>query len=46
LIPFIGELTFDFTDRWSRSKHNAIRLWYKKRKSGKWIKQRDLLEPQ
>jgi hypothetical protein len=26
LIPFIGELTFDFTDRWSRSKHNAIRL--------------------
>lgn len=24
--PFTGELEFDFTDRWSRSKHNAIRL--------------------
>ena len=24
--PYIGELTFDFTDRWSKSKHNAIRL--------------------
>ena len=24
--PFIGELEFDFTDRWSRTKHNAIRL--------------------
>ena len=23
--PFIGELEFDFTDRWSRTKHNAIR---------------------
>lgn len=23
--PFIGELKFDFTDRWSRTKHNAIR---------------------
>ena len=24
--PYIGELEFDFTDRWSRTKHNAIRL--------------------
>ena len=24
--PYIGELEFDFTDRWSKSKHNAIRL--------------------
>lgn len=23
--PFIGELEFDFTDRWSRYKHNSIR---------------------
>jgi len=23
--PFMGELEFDFTDRWSRKKHNAIR---------------------
>lgn len=23
--PFMGELDFDFTDRWSRKKHNAIR---------------------
>ena len=23
--PFIGELEFDFTDRWARTKHNAIR---------------------
>jgi len=26
LKPFIGELEFDFTDRWSRTKHNSIRL--------------------
>ncbi len=26
LKPFIGELEFDFTDRWSQTKHNAIRL--------------------
>lgn len=25
LKPFIGELQFDFTDRWSRTKHNSIR---------------------
>lgn len=23
--PFMGEFEFDFTDRWSRTKHNAIR---------------------
>jgi hypothetical protein len=23
--PYIGELEFDFTDRWSKNKHNAIR---------------------
>ena len=25
LKPFIGELQFDFTNRWSRTKHNSIR---------------------
>lgn len=25
LKPFIGELQFDFTDRWSKNKHNSIR---------------------
>ena len=25
IVPFIGELTFDFTNRWDRTKHNAIR---------------------
>jgi hypothetical protein len=24
--PFMGELEFDFTDRWNRKKHNSIRL--------------------
>lgn len=25
--PFIGNLEFDYTDRWSEKKHNAIRKW-------------------